>query len=124
MRVVRTDEITGQPTDVDVFATLDEARSKGFQHPNCTHSYSAFIPGATKQVEPESDPEGYEQKQQQRGMERGIREAKRAQVLALDAESKKAAGIKVRDRQAALRKHVADHDLKRQSGRESITRAV
>lgn len=104
--------------------SLADARARGYQHPNCTHSHSAYIPGVTKREKPKHDPDGYEAKQQQRYMERKIREWKRAEVLALDPAAQAAAKAKVRTWQAALRKHVSDNDLKRLPGRESITRAV
>lgn len=104
--------------------TLTSARAKGFQHPNCTHSYSGYIPGVTKHKKPDSNPDGYEQKQHQRYLERKVREWKRAEVLALDPAAKAQAKAKVREWQATLRNHVADNGLKRQPGRESISRAV
>lgn len=100
--------------------TLADARAKGFQHPNCTHSYSAYIPGVTKLDKPKANPDGYEQKQRQREMERKVREWKRREALALDPAAKAAARDKVKGWQGQLRKHVAAHDLKRQSGREQL----
>jgi hypothetical protein len=100
--------------------TLADARAKGFQHPNCTHSYSAYIPGTTKLTPAKANPEGYEQKQRQREMERHVREWKRREALALDPAAKAAARDKVKAWQGQLRKHVAAHDLKRQSGREQL----
>jgi hypothetical protein len=119
-KVTRTNELTGQPVTVDVFTTLAEARAKGFQHPNCTHSYSAYIPGVSKLTPAKANPDGYEQKQRQREMERKVREWKRREALALDPAAKAAARDKVRGWQGQLRKHVAAHDLKRQSGREQL----
>jgi hypothetical protein len=120
----RTNPLTGQPEKVDVYMSLDEARSKGYQHPNCTHSHSAYIPGITKLDRPKANPDGYDQKQRQRAMERKIREWKRAEALALDPAAKAQARAKVRDWQAQLRTYVKDNDLKRQPGRESLTKAV
>lgn len=104
--------------------TLAEARSNGFQHPNCTHSYSGYQPGITKLEKPKANPDGYEAKQRQRALERQVRSAKRAEALALDPAAKAAAKARVRDRQAQLRTHVKDKGLKRQPGRESISKAV
>lgn len=104
--------------------TLAAARSAGFQHPNCTHSYSGYIPGITKVDKPKANPDGYEDKQRQRALERQVRSAKRAEALALDPAKAAAAKARVRDRQAKLRAHVKDKGLKRQPGRESVTRAI
>jgi hypothetical protein len=35
---------TGRPVAVRVAGTLDDARRAGFQHPNCRHSVSAYVP--------------------------------------------------------------------------------
>jgi hypothetical protein len=112
------------PVVVDVLCTLAEARARGFQHPNCTHSYSGYLPGVTELTPADSNPEGYKAKQQQRALERQVRAAKRAEVLALDPAAKAAARARVRARQAQLRDHVKEKNLKRQPGRESVTRAV
>lgn len=104
--------------------SLAAARAAGFQHPNCTHSYSGYQPGITKLEPAQANPDGYEAKQRQRALERQVRSAKRAEALALDPAVRTAAKARVRDRQAQLRQHVKDKGLKRQPGRESITRAV
>ena len=104
--------------------SLSAARAAGFQHPNCTHSYSGYQPGITKLEPAKANPEGYEAKQRQRALERQVRSAKRAEALALDPAAKAQAKARVRDRQAQLRTHVKDNGLKRLPGRESITRAV
>lgn len=109
---------------VDGPETLTSARAKGFQHPNCTHSYSAYQPGITKLEPAKANPDGYEAKQRQRALERQVRSAKRSEALALDPAAKAQARARVRDRQAQLRQHVKDEGLKRQPGRESVTRAV
>lgn len=122
--VTRTDELTGQPVKVKIYTTLADARARGYQHPNCTHSHSAFIPGVTKRRPADSNPDGYAAKEHQRYLERKIREWKRMEVTSLDPAAQAAAKAKVRDWQAALRKHVKDNDLKRLPGRESIKTAV
>lgn len=104
--------------------TLADARSKGYQHPNCTHSHSAYIPGITKVDPGKANPDGYEAKQRQRALERQVRSAKRKEALALDPAAKAQARARVRDRQAQLRTHVKDNGLKRLPGRESVTRAI
>lgn len=122
--VTRPNELGGPPVTIKITSTLAQARSQGFQHPNCTHSYSGYIPGVTQQGGAQPNPEGYKQKQKQRAMERKIRALKRARVLAIDDEAKAQANANLRMAQKQLREYVKEHGLKRQSGRESIKHAV
>jgi hypothetical protein len=73
-----------QPTDTELgghrFAgSLEQARRDGLLHPNCRHALDAFIPGLTKVPAHEglADPEGDQLRQEQRGLERAVRESKR-----------------------------------------------
>ncbi|GII63555.1 hypothetical protein Skr01_36400 [Sphaerisporangium krabiense] len=109
----------GEMITVDVVDTLDGARAKGFQHPNCRHSVSAYLPGLTKQLRDTADPQGDQARQRQREIERQIRKHKERANTALTPEGKKAANAKVRQWQAELRDHLAAHpDLKRLRYRE------
>lgn len=112
--------LTGEPVEVEVHATLDDARGRGLFHPNCRHSVSAYLPGVTTLPrQPTEDPHGDTARQEQRALERKIRKAKAQQIGALTPEAKKANGVKVRDAQAALREHLAAHPyLKRLRYRE------
>lgn len=117
--------VTGGPAvRVEVMTTLTIARQQGFQHPNCTHSVRAFLPGATEVPKGTANPDGYEAKARQREIERKIREWKRAEVLALDDAAASKARAKIRDWQGALRDHVDAHKLKRLSYREQIDHAT
>lgn len=113
----------GKPVRVDVAASLQKAKSAGLFHANCSHSLAAYLPGATRVTKPDSNPDGYDQKQRQRGMERRIREWKRRQAVSLDDASAAKAALKVRQWQSALRTHVDRNDLKRLSRREQIEHA-
>lgn len=110
----------GAPVHVTVAGTVEQARASGLQHPNCRHSLSAFVPGATTIEPAKGDPEGYDAGQRQREMERRIRHWKRRQALALDDAAAKEAGRKVRQWQGALREHVDTHNLKRLTRRERV----
>jgi hypothetical protein len=112
----------GEFVTVHVKATLSDARRAGFQHPNCRHSVSAYLPGVSKLPDRDTaDPEGDKARQKQRALERKIRAAKVAEVGALTDEGKRAAGRDVRAAQAALREHLkANPDLKRLPYRERI----
>lgn len=110
---------------LDVAGTLDEAREAGWGHPNCRCSTGIYLPGYTRTTTQRPDPRGYELQQQQRSLERRIRDAKRKAALSLDAPREKQAERAVRQAQAELRAHLAAHpELKRQRGRETTTRAI
>ncbi|MCR8576167.1 phage minor capsid protein [Streptomyces sp. Isolate_219] len=109
----------GRMVPVRVAGTLDEARLAGFQHPNCRHSVSAYTPGLTRVEDATSDPAGYEQGQRQREIERHIRKYKRREAAAVTPEAQRAARLKVRQWQGAMRDHLAVHpDLRRLRHRE------
>ncbi|GAA4871701.1 phage minor capsid protein [Saccharopolyspora cebuensis] len=103
-------QISDEPTTVDVVATLDAARTAGFQHPNCRHSVSAYLQGVIRLPEqPTADPNGDEARQRQRAIERQIRKYKTRAAAALGDEARKAAGRKVRAWQAEMRQHLDAH---------------
>lgn len=118
--VIEPSVTTGAPTRITVAGSLEQARAAGLQHPNCRHSLSAYLPGATAPTKPEPDPAGYEASQRQRELERKVREWKRRQALALDDDQAAYAARKVRDWQRELRQHIDQNDLKRLRYREQV----
>ncbi|MEK9521450.1 phage minor capsid protein [Streptomyces venezuelae] len=109
----------GEMVTVHVAGSLDEARQRGLQHPNCRHSVSAYMPGLTRVDDAEPDPDGYEAGQRQREIERHIRKYKRRAATALNDQDRRAAEGKTRQWQAAMREHLAAHpDLRRNRVRE------
>ncbi|MFE1773751.1 phage minor capsid protein [Streptomyces sp. NPDC059008] len=112
----------GRMLRVVVQGTLDEARRAGFQHPNCRHSVSAYIPGVSSLIPPmRSDGKSYEAGQRQRAIERNIRKHKKRAAGATTPEAKKAAEAKVRRWQGAMRQHLAEHpQLRRNRTREQL----
>lgn len=105
------------------YKTMADATADGLLHANCRHRPAAFIPGLTEVPTVTADPEGDALRQEQRRLERGVREWKRRQAVALDDDAKAAAGAKVRAWQARLKEHVDTNDLKRLRYREQIGRA-
>jgi len=106
---------------VDIAGSVDEARRAGLQHPNCTHSLRAFLPGATRPARPTANAKGYEAKERQREIERQIRKWKEREAAALTDEAKAGAAAKVRAWQKAMRDHLAANpELKRLPYREQI----
>lgn len=120
-RTVEVEHATqdGVMVPVKVAGSLDEARLAGLQHPNCRHSVSAYTPGLTVVEKATSDPDGYKAGQRQRAIERKIRQYKRRQAATVTPEAKRAAGIRLRQWQGAMRTHLAAHpDLRRLRHRE------
>lgn len=107
---------------VHVAGSLTEARANGLFHPNCRHSLGAYLPGVTTRP-PHHPTRGttYEDTQRQREIERHIRQWKRREAAAMDEQALRRAGVKVREWQAAMRAHLAAHDvLRREPAREQL----
>ncbi len=123
--VVTVPSVTdGRPVVAPVAGTLAEAKAAGFQHPNCRHRVTAYLPGASVLQVPEHDAEGYAAGQRQRALERKVREWKRREALALTPEAAAGARRKVRAWQGEIRRHVNAHDLKRLRYREQAGTAL
>ncbi|WKX70038.1 phage minor capsid protein [Streptomyces sp. XD-27] len=112
--------VDGETVRVKILGTVDEARRRGLQHPNCRHSLSAYLPGITRApVEHSEDPHGYVASQRQRAIERGIRKWKNRAASAVTPEGKRAAEARVRAWQKRQREHLAAHpELIRRRERE------
>mgnify|MGYP001436630643 CR=1 FL=1 len=121
-RTVEAEHATedGRTVPVRIAGSLDEARRRGFQHPNCRHSLAAYLPGVTRPAaEASTDPDGYKATQKQRAIERGIRKWKNRAAAAVTPEGKRAAEAKVREWQAKQRAHLTEHpELIRKRERE------
>lgn len=109
--------ITGQTAG---YPTVGSATAAGLQHANCRHSLSLFVPGLTRPMGRTADPEGDAARQEQRRLERGVRQWRRREVVALDEGARRQAAARAREWQARLREHVAANDLKRLRYRETL----
>ena len=120
--VIADNPATGEPVEIEVRATLEQARSSGFQHPNCRHSVRAYLPGLTKLPEqPTADRSGDEARQRQRAIERSIRRWKEREQAALTPAAAAQARAKVQAWQGQMRDHLAANpNLKRLPYREQI----
>lgn len=92
----------------------------GLWHANCRHSASLFVPGLTRPMGRTEDPEGDAARQEQRRLERGVRQWRRREAVALDEGARRQAAARAREWQGRLREHVAANDLKRQRHRERL----
>lgn len=105
---------------VDVAGTLAQATTAGLLHPNCRHSLAAYLPGVTKAPTHTQDPQGDEDRQRLRYLERQVRKAKLKEAALVDPAARQAAAAKVRAWQAKIRDHVKTTSAKRQPQREAI----
>lgn len=117
------DVTTGRMVAIQVDGTLDQAVAAGLFHPNCTHSVSGYLPGASKAGQATANAEGYAEKVRQRELERHVRSWKRREVAALTPEGKRKAAGKVRVWQRELKAHTDATGLPRKRNRESLTAA-
>lgn len=115
--------VTGELETVRVDGTVQEATSAGLFHPNCTHNLSGYLHGASKAGDAKGNPQGYAEKQEQRRLERGVREWKRREAVAITPEAKRKARGKVREWQGKLREHTEATGLPRKRYRESFDTA-
>lgn len=107
---------------VTVKDTLNGARAQGFEHPNCRHTVTAFLPGFTDTTTPAVDQDhvGYKATQKQRYYEREIRKSRRMKQAAIDDDGRKKAEARRRQYEAKLREHIREYDLPRRRHREKL----
>lgn len=103
-----------------VSGTLGEARRAGLLHPSCRHDIRPYIVGLTEPFSATEDPEGDRLRQEQRRLERGVRQWKRRAAVALDENAKRRARAKVEQWNGRLTRHIDDNDLKRLRYREGV----
>jgi len=105
------------------YPPLFEAEEEGLFHPNCRHSLGAYIHGLTVTPDPEPDPSGYEDRQHQRYLERGVRKWKRREAAAMTDDAQGQARGKASEWQDRLKGFTEQEGRRRKYEREQITRA-
>jgi hypothetical protein len=105
------------------YPTVADATAAGLFHPCCTHTLGAYIPGLTRPMQGTENPQGYEERQQQRYNERMIRRWKRREAVAITDKDKALSTAKVREWQARQREFIEATGRKRLYYREQIKRA-
>ncbi|MES9518870.1 phage minor capsid protein [Rhodococcus erythropolis] len=118
--VIRQNATGGKAVKVKIKATMREATSAGFGHQNCGHAVTGYVPGASRTFETRPDPEGYAASQKQRAMERAIRDTRKQQAVAVTPQRKRELVARLKQQQAAIAAHTAQHDLKRRPNRERL----
>ncbi|WP_439662862.1 phage minor capsid protein [Lentzea sp. HUAS TT2] len=112
-------ELTGEPVEVDVAATVEQARAAGLFHPNCRHTLLPYLPGVTRLAEPaEHDQAAEDEREHLRELERKVRREKRKEAGALDDTDARKAQARIRELQAEIREHVDATGVNRKRYRE------
>jgi hypothetical protein len=100
---------------------------EGLKGANCAHDFYPFIPGISEQTYKPYDEEEnariYEESQQQRALERDIRQQKRRILMAEeigDEEGKLTAQIKLREKQDKLNSFIEETGRTRRQNREQV----
>lgn len=105
-------------------ASVAQATGQGLFHQNCRHDLRPYIPGITPRTGHTADPAGDVARQQQRRLERGVRQWKRVQASAMDDDARAKATAHVQQWQGALKTHLSDNPtLTPKPGRTSIRAA-
>lgn len=102
------------------YPAIAEARAAGLFHPGCTHDVTLYTPGLTQPPEDTENAAGYEERQEQRYLERGIRRWKKREAVAITEDAKAQAAAKKREWQGAMREFIEKTDRLRQRGREAV----
>lgn len=105
------------------YPSMAEARAAGLFHTYCGHRANTYIEGYTKPLKKTPDPAGYEEKQKQRSLERGIRKWKRRAAVAVTPEEQELAKTKVKEWQTAMSEFIDETGRRRKREREQITKA-
>lgn len=106
---------------VTVTGSIDDARRAGWDHPNCRCACIGYLPGLTlPRDETTYDPQAEKDRDRLRALERRVRSWKRREAAALDDIEGARARRKVKEAQAAIRKHVADTGVMRDNRREQL----
>lgn len=106
------------------YPTVSQATASGLHHANCRHSLGAYIEGVTRPMTDTADPEGDMARQEQRRLERGVRQWRRREVVALDDDARRKAQAKAKEWRSRLDQHVKATGGKRQRAREQVGRAI
>ena len=116
-------EILSVSGNNDDYPSVQDARDGQLFHPNCRHNLTAYIEGLTETPEPVEGKETYEDRQQQRYLERGTRKWKRRQQAAMTDREQMKTDAKVSEWQGRLREFTDDTGRRRKYEREQINEA-
>lgn len=103
--------------------TLQQATAAGLFHPNCLHSYNAYVPGLSSKTggdtqTPARNAEGYAARQTQRYYERQLRRWRRRESVAMDDKTTLKAESRITELEDAIDAIVQKYNTKRRRQRE------
>lgn len=104
-------------------SSLAEATAAGLFHTYCGHRLNTYLEGITPPLGKTEDPDGYEEKQQQRSLERNIRKWKKRQAVAITPEAQQQADAKVKEWKDAMTTFIDDTGRVRKRQREQNIKA-
>ena len=113
----------GDPVTFHVAATIEDATAAGLFHPNCKHTLTAYLPGATllQTNQWSADDEAqYQNTQKLRALERAVRAAKLQAAGAVTPLDKQRANAAVKAGQARIRDFTNQTGLLRRPRREQL----
>lgn len=122
--------LTGaERADPECTGTLADAQKGGLFHPNCLHSYNAYVSGLSSKTGGDRQSAarnavGYNARQTQRGYERQLRRMRRREIVALTTESKRKAEARIDELESAIEAIVDKYNTKRRLQREYPYKAV
>jgi hypothetical protein len=106
---------------ITVDASVDQARSAGWGHPNDRCKVVAYLPGlAVPQKDFQYDEKADKERQKQRELERDVRSARRREASAMNDTDRQRAAQDVRDAQAELRDFTNRTGRRRDYAREQL----
>jgi hypothetical protein len=103
--------------------SLAEATADGLFHPRCGHRANTYFEGLTEPLGDTEDPDGYEERQEQRYLERGIRGWKKRQAVAMTPKEKAKADAKVAEWKERMDHFIDETGRRRKREREQIKSA-
>lgn len=100
------------------YPTVEAARAAGLYHNNCTHRHYLYVPGVSPERTAKANPKGYEQRQDQRRIERQIRQWKRRSAVAGNDRDRAIADRKVKFYRQKMDSFIEETGRLRQRNRE------
>lgn len=111
------------------YPAFDQAKGSGLFHPNCGHTFTAYIEGLTKiddnmtPKEAELDQKAYENQQQLRALERRMRKLKIEEAKAVSPAQKAKIQAKIREHSSKIKEFCDRTGIPRKRSNERISRA-
>jgi hypothetical protein len=104
--------------------TVAEATGAGLFHANCTHSLGVWVEGLSRPLHAEANPQGYEERQRQRYLERRVRDWRRREAAAVTEGGRRQARAGLTRARAAHDEFIARTDRLRQGNRLYLMRGA